>query len=172
MSVAGSRTAIADEAVEATAAAAFAEVFTEGWRAPRNADAFADHFEPHLTDDVRMIQPQLPTLTGKRAFREQFARPLFELIPDIHAEVHEWAASGSVLYIHFTLLGTLGGKPVRWECIDRILLRDGLCEERRAHFDPAPLLQAVITRPRAWPTFARIQTRRLLAGLRRTGGEK
>jgi len=142
--------------------------FIEGWRAPAGADAFADHFERVCTEDVRMIQPQLPTLVGREAFREGFVRPTFDLIPNLHATVHDWAASGDVIFINFTLEGTVGGKQVRWPCVDRVVLRDGLACERRAYFDPAPLLRAVATRPRAWPTFARIQGSRLLGAL--TGG--
>jgi hypothetical protein len=74
----------------------WAAAFAEGWRAPRSADAFADHFEPWFTDDVRRVQPQLPDLVGKRAFRERFARPLFALVPDLHATVRTWAGSGDV----------------------------------------------------------------------------
>lgn len=146
---------------EAAAAEAWVAEFIEGWRAPRSADAFADHFERILTDDVRMIQPRMPTLVGKRAFRERFARPVFALIFDLHAEVHDWAARGEVIYINFTLAGTLGGTPVRWTCVDRIVLRDGLAAERRAFFDPAPLLRAVASRPRAWLPVARTQARLL-----------
>jgi ketosteroid isomerase-like protein len=164
--------------------------FIEGWRAPKSPDAFADHFDAVLTDDVRMIQPQLPTMVGKTAFREGFVRPTFALIPDLHATVHDWAVrrseakprraaveapdsdeAGDVVFINFTLAGTLGGKPLSWPCIDRIVLRDGLACERRAYFDPTPLLRAVLTRPRAWPGFARIQAGRL-AGALRQGGKR
>jgi hypothetical protein len=148
--------------------------FIDGWRAPSDADSFADHFEPICTDDVRMAQPQLPTLIGKRAFREEFCRPTFALIPDLHAEVHDWAVNeaGDVILISFTLAGTLGGKPLRWPCVDRVVLSDGLACERTAYFDPAPLLRAVATRPRAWAPFARLQGARLLRGLRNRGGRK
>lgn len=144
-------------------AAEFVPKFIEGWRAPASADAFSDFFDPYFTDHVRMIQPQLPVLVGRRAFREQFARPTFELIPDLRAEVHDWSASGDVAFINFTLMGTLGGRAVRWPCVDRIVMRDGLVAERRAYFDPTPLLRAVLMRPRAWPKFARI---RLTGGTR------
>ncbi len=149
----------ASPAGAAGSAEIFVETFTEGWRAPAGGDEFADFFEPHFTDDVRMIQPQLPVLVGKRAFREQFARPTFKLIPDLHADVHDWSASdaGTVVFINFTLSGTLGGRPVSWPCVDRIVTRGGLVAERRAYFDPGPLLKAVLTRPRAWPTFTRIR---------------
>jgi SnoaL-like domain len=156
----------------ANAAERWVSEFIEGWRAPKSADAFADHFERVCTPDVRMIQPQMPTLVGREAFRERFARPSFALIPDLHAVVHDWAASGEVILISFTLSGTLGGKPISWPCVDRVILRDGLASERRAYFDPTPLLRAVATRPRAWPAFARIQLARLLGGLRPNGGIK
>jgi ketosteroid isomerase-like protein len=153
-------------AAGAAAGASEAEVwvteFIEGWRAPAGAEAFADHFERVCTDDVRMIQPQMPTLVGKRAFRERFVRPLFDFIPDIHATVHDWAATGDVIFISFTLEGTLGGRQVSWPCVDRIVLRDGLAVERRAYFDPTRILRAVATRPRAWPRLVRLQARQIL----------
>jgi ketosteroid isomerase-like protein len=152
------------------AAQRFVEQFAAGWRDAVDADAFSDHFEPLLTDDVRLIQPQVPTTVGKKAFREVFARPLFELIPDIRAEVHRWAAREDFVLIEFTLSGTLGGRPVSWKVVDRIILRDGLVAERLAYFDPTPLLAAIATRPRAWPTFARLQFSQIRNRLR--GGDR
>jgi ketosteroid isomerase-like protein len=140
--------------------------FIEGWRAPADAESFADDFDRLMTDDIRLVQPQVPTAVGRRAFREQFARPVFELIPDLHANVHRWAASGDAVMIEFTLSGTLGGRPVSWNCVDRVILSDGLATERRAYFDPTPLLAAVATRPRVWPRFARLQARQLRRRLR------
>jgi len=87
----------------ADAAGAFVEAFAEGWRAPTGRDAFAEHFEPWLDPQVRLIQPQTPVLVGHRAFREQFVRPLFALVPDIHGTVNGWAYSGDTLYIEVTL---------------------------------------------------------------------
>jgi ketosteroid isomerase-like protein len=135
--------------------------FIEGWRAPADADSFADHFDDLLADDIRLIQPQVPITVGRRAFREQFARPLFELIPDLHGTVGRWAADGDTVLIEFTLSGTLGGRSLSWECVDRVTLRDGRAAERRAYFDPMPLLAAVAGRPRVWPRFARLQTQQL-----------
>src|ERR671927_309457 len=48
--------------------------FTEGWRAPTGPQAFADHFRSRLSSDVRLIQPQLPTVVGHRGFEERFVR--------------------------------------------------------------------------------------------------
>ena len=131
--------------------------FTEGWRAPREADAFVAYFRPMLAPDVRLVQPQLPDVTGLDAFESEFVRPLFALIPDIRAEVERWAAQGDVLYIELTLRGTPGGRPISWRACDRVTLRDGLAIERESYFDPGPLLAAVATRPRAWPPFLRLQ---------------
>ena len=135
--------------------------FIEGWRAPSGAAAFAAHFRPMLAPDVRLTQPQLPDVIGPDAFESEFVRPLFALIPDIRAEVERWAAQGDVLYIELTLRGTLGGRPISWRACDRVTLRAGLAIERESYFDPGPLLAAVVTRPRAWPPFLRLQARRL-----------
>jgi len=132
--------------------------FAEGWRAPRDADGFADHFERMFTPDARLIQPQLPVVVGRRALREEFARPFFALIPDAHAEVERWAAHGDTIYIDVVLRGTLGGAPITFRSCDRITLDDdGLATERVANSDPLTLLAAVATRPRAWPAFLRLQ---------------
>jgi hypothetical protein len=53
--------------------------FAAGWAEPTDADSFCDHFEPLLADEIRLVQPQLPTVVGKRAFREHFARVLGDL---------------------------------------------------------------------------------------------
>lgn len=36
-----------------------------------------------------------------------------------------------------------------------------LAVERESYFDPAPLIAAVATTPRAWPRFLRLQARNL-----------
>ncbi len=131
--------------------------FEAGWRDPGGVDDFVAHFLPMLDPGVRMVQPQLPTLVGHEQFRRGFAEPLFAMIPDLHGTVRGWAADGDVIFIDLVLEGTVGRKAVRMETVDRITLRDGLCVERVAFIDPAPLLKAVLMSPRAWPRFARIQ---------------
>ncbi|MDQ6914739.1 MAG: nuclear transport factor 2 family protein [Actinomycetota bacterium] len=144
-------------------AAAWVEAFAEGWRAPRDADSFVDHFLPWLAPDVRLVQPQMPELVGYDAFRHGFARPLFGLIPDLHGELVDWAAHGDRIYIELVLHGTLGGRPLTLHTVDRVTLGpDGRATERIAHMDPLPLVSAVAARPRAWPAFARAQLRQLL----------
>ena len=36
--------------------------FAEGWRAPSDPEAFAAHFRDLLSPEIRLIQPQLPTM--------------------------------------------------------------------------------------------------------------
>jgi ketosteroid isomerase-like protein len=144
------------------------EGFARGWRAPAGPDAFAAHFRELLAPDVRLIQPQLPTVVGHQAFEEGFVRPTFALIPDIHGVVERWAARGDSLYIELTVSGTLGGRPVSWRACDRVTLRDGVAVERESYFDPTILIGAISRRPRAWPLFVRLQARQLLNRHRRS----
>jgi hypothetical protein len=137
--------------------AAWVEGFAEGWRAPRDPDAFAAHFRPLLSPSVRLIQPRLPATVGYGAFEERFVAPLFALIPDLHGEVERWAARDDTLYIELTLRGSLGRRSFSLRACDRITLRDGLAVERESYFDPAPLLAAIAATPRAWPRFLRLR---------------
>jgi hypothetical protein len=156
---------------EGTAAAeAWVHEFAEGWRAPAGADAFADHFDRVIDPAIRLIQPQIPTLVGKDAFRHRFVRPLFTLIPDLRGEVERYSVGDNVAYIELTLRGTLGGHPIAWRVCDRVLLRDGLAIERESYMDPSPLLLAVLTRPRAWPRLLRARGTELFHRLKRRKG--
>jgi hypothetical protein len=140
-----------------SAAGAFVRAFAEGWRAPIDGEHFADHFEPWLDPYVRLVGPLVPTVVGRRAFRERFARPLFELVPDLHGTVEGWAARGEALYIELRLEGTVGKRTVTLRGCDRVTLRDGRAIERIAHLDPTPLLRAVARTPGAWPRALRQQ---------------
>jgi ketosteroid isomerase-like protein len=146
---------------QASEAAAWVSMFAEGWAEPVDADHFCDHFEPWFHPEVRMIQPNLRPTVGPTAFREQFARPLFDLVPDLHGTVEGWAVSGESVYIELRLEGTVGRRPFTMRTCDRIKLRDGKAYERVAYLDPAPLLKAVAASPRSWPGFLRSQLRSL-----------
>jgi hypothetical protein len=143
------------------AAGAWVEMFAEGWANPVDADTFCDHFEPHFQEDVRMIQPSVRPVVGKRAFREEFARPLFDLVPDLHGTVESWAASGDTIYIELRLEGTIGKRPFTMHTCDRITLRDRKAVERFAYLDASPLIKAVARSPRSWPKFLSTQIRSL-----------
>ncbi|HEY3191287.1 MAG TPA: nuclear transport factor 2 family protein [Solirubrobacterales bacterium] len=142
-------------------AEAWVAMFTEGWANPVDADTFCDHFDPWFDPEVRMIQPSVRPVVGKRAFREEFARPLFELVPDLHGTVENWAAAGAVIYIELRLEGTIGERPFTLHSCDRIKLRDGKAVERFAYLDATPLVKAIARSPRSWPRFIRTQLRSL-----------
>lgn len=147
--------------VAATDAETWVRGFEEGWRSPDGPDGLARHFGPMVDPDVRLIQPQMPLLVGREGLLEGFAKPLFALIPDVHAVVEDWAVRGDVAFIEIRLEGTLGGKPIALRVVDRITLRDGVAVERGSYTDPLPLLAAVLRRPRAWPRFLRMQAMQL-----------
>jgi ketosteroid isomerase-like protein len=144
---------------QAEASAAWVAMFAEGWEKPVDADSFCDHFDPWLDPEVRMIQPQLAPTVGRLAFREQFARPLFELVPDLNGTVEGWASSGDSVYIELRLEGTVGRRSFTMRTCDRIKLRNGKAVERVAYLDPGPLLKVVAASPSAWPRFIRSQIR-------------
>src|SRR6266540_1793728 len=160
-STAATKTAAGSTAAAYAAADTWVEMFAEGWANPIDADTFCDHFDPWFQPDVRMIQPQLAPVVGKRAFREEFARPLFDLVPDLHGIVENWAASGDVVYIELRLEGTVGRTPFTMHTCDRIKLRDGKATERFAYLDATPLVKAVARSPRSWPKFLKTQLRSL-----------
>jgi ketosteroid isomerase-like protein len=141
--------------------------FAAGWRAPSGPEAFAGHFRPMLAPDIRLIQPQLPTMVGHRAFEDEFVKPLFELMPDLRGEVERWASRGDTLFIELTLHGTLAGRALSWRACDRVTLRDGVAIERESYVDPSPLIAAVARTPRAWPAFVRLRARSALANITR-----
>jgi limonene-1,2-epoxide hydrolase len=130
-----------------TGAAEFVERFETAW-SRSNAKALGEL----LADDVVLVQPAMSAIKGKKEAEESFSK-LFGLIPDLHVQVHRWAASDDVLFIEFTLVGTFGGEEVSWPAVDRFLLRDGLVAERISYFDPMPLFLTTLRRPRGWRRF-------------------
>src|SRR5690348_14869283 len=150
------------------AAADWVARFEEGWAAPANAAAFCAHFAPILDPAIRLLQPQMPATTGLDAFERDFVAPLFELMPDVHARIGNWASLGETIFIELTIAGTLrGGCGVSWHACDRVVLRDGLAVERESYFDPSPILAALARSPRAWPAFARMRLAPALRGQKR-----
>ena len=78
----GTATGIREATEEQTGAAAtWVAMFAEGWADPVDADTFCDHFDPWFDPEVRMIQPSVRPTVGRKGFREEFARPLFTLVP-------------------------------------------------------------------------------------------
>jgi hypothetical protein len=136
---------------------ALVEEFDAKWRAGGPAREFVERFTPMLDPQIRLVQPQVPTLVGLEAFERDFAEPLFELMPDARAAVRGWAAHGDVVYVECDLMGTIGRRRVKIRFCDRLTLREGRIAERVAFLDASPLLKAVALTPRKWPVFVRGQ---------------
>ena len=130
-------------------AADFVARFTETW-----ADPSPERLNALLHPQGRLVQPLSKPLVGHDEHLAAWKR-LFAQFPDLRAEVHDWAGSGELVFIEFTLKATIGGRPYSWPCTDRIRLEDGLVKERIAYFDPLPLVATVLRRPSAWPAFIR-----------------
>jgi ketosteroid isomerase-like protein len=127
--------------------AAFVAFFADGWRiGATQPQRFFDHFGSRMTADAVMIQPLTPVGYGPRGLRAQL-EPVFRLIPDLRGEVVRWGRSEDGVLIELALRGTLGGRPIEWVTLDRIVLRDGRMAGRRAHFDSLPLIGALARRP-------------------------
>jgi SnoaL-like domain len=136
-------------------AADFATRFAEYWRAPT-----PEGLSTVLAKDVRLVAPMTPETTTLAEGQHAFAG-LFQLIPDLTAEMHRWGATADGVLIEFTLSGTAGGKPISWDSVDRFVLdEDGLATERVSYFDSAPIALAAARRPRAWPALLRSRLRR------------
>ena len=132
-----------------TAAVEFVGFFAEGWAVgATDPERFFAHFGPRLAPDARMIQPLSRDCFGPEGLRELFA-PLFRAIPDLRGEVVRSGETADGVVIELTLRGTLGGRPIEWTTVDRIVLRDGVIAERKAYFDPLPLALQLLSRPRA-----------------------
>jgi ketosteroid isomerase-like protein len=141
----------------ATDLEAVVEAFDAKWRAGGPAAAFVERWKDLLDPEIRLVQPQVPTLVGYEAFARGFVEPFFALMPDARGEVIGWATAGETAYVEIEITGTIGRRKVTLRSCDRLTVRGGRIVERVAYADPGPLLAAVALTPRAWPTFIRMQ---------------
>ena len=132
--------AAADESAE------FADFFAAGW-ALGAGGGFFEHVLPRMDPQVVLDQPLGGELRGHAGVRALF-EPLFRAIPDLRGEVVRWGRTDDGVLIELTLRGTLGGRPLEWTVVDRIVLRDGIIVARRSYFDPLPLALPLLRSPR------------------------
>jgi len=132
-------------------AAEFVARFAKTW-----ADPSPERLNELVHPDVVFVQPIEPVVRG-HAMASAFWRRLFTLIPDLRGEVISWAHREDVVFIEVRLHGTLGGRPIEWVSVDRILLDSGKVRQRVANFNPLPLIRALALRPAALVGF--IKTR-------------
>jgi ketosteroid isomerase-like protein len=137
-------------------AADFVRRFAEFWQAP-----VVEHLDTVLAPDARLTAPMVSTTCGLEAGKRTFV-DLFELIPDMTAEVHRWGATSDGVLIEFTVRGTASGAPISWQSVDRFVLNeDGLATERFTYFDSLPLVLALVRHPRTWHGFTRSRIKQM-----------
>jgi hypothetical protein len=130
--------------------AEFVERFAAWW-----SDPDPDRLGELLAEDVRLVQPLAPDTHGLADGQAEF-RKLFRFLPDLRGQVHDSSGDGNVLFIHFTLSATYGGREISWDAVDRFVLReDGLATERVSFFDSQPLGLQMLSQPRGWLQLAR-----------------
>lgn len=131
------------------AAERYVDIFSKCWKL-KDPQLFLDQFCDSMSKDIRLEQPLIPTSIGHQAFRQEFYR-LRTFIPDINGNVTSWSWNSMYLYIELTLSGTLGGRNVAWNLVDRLKLdKDNKCSERISYFDPLPLILYIILTPTCW----------------------
>jgi ketosteroid isomerase-like protein len=121
------------------------DLFAQGWHRP------GPHaFDELLADDAELVQPLLRSGRGRAVWHAE-ARRLLRLAPDLRGEVLSWAGRDDVVFIDVRLSATVGGRPLVFRSLDKLLVdRDGRVLRREAFFDPAPVALALLLRPAAW----------------------
>ncbi len=130
-------------------AARFVRAFAEFWDRPT-----LERFRALMHPEVRLIQPLAPPAHGIEEAAVWFLG-IQDLLPDIRIAVQSWSGTSEALFIEWTATATFGGRPVRWNAVDRFRLDGGLARERIAYFDALPLVGTIVTRPAGWPHVLR-----------------
>jgi ketosteroid isomerase-like protein len=131
------------------------DLFAKGW----------DHPDPHawdelLAEDAELVQPLVRSGRGRVVWQEE-ARRLLRLAPDLRGDVVGRAGRDDVVFIDVRISATVGGKPLIFRSLDKLLISpDGRVLRREAFFDPVPVALALLLRPAAWLRSARFLLRR------------
>ncbi len=116
--------------------------FKETWAAPSvHRFRFLDLFSPEIV----LVAPLAGRTRGREAGYAAFRRT-FALLPDLTAEVHDWSATDDHIWISMTFRTNVRG-PLSWRSVDVLKLSGGVVTERRAYFDPLPLLRYFLRHP-------------------------
>ena len=120
--------------------------FRECWASPK------ERLEPML----RLLSPDVvlkattspPMSRGRDAARSAFKR-VFRALPDLRADVVDWATHDDRLFIEMTFRTRIGAADVAIPNVDRFRFENGVAVERVAHFDSGVMRRAVLRSPKA-----------------------
>jgi predicted SnoaL-like aldol condensation-catalyzing enzyme len=133
---------------QTTAAEEFVTFFEELWAVgSTDPERFFRMLDERTTPDTVLSQPMAAPVRGPAGARELFGT-LFEAIPDLKVDVLRWGPTSDGALLEIRLHGTLGGRPLAWEAVDRFVLSDGKIAARHSYFDPLPLGKAMALSPR------------------------
>ena len=121
----------------------FIDAFRDVWREPT-----LDILMSLLREDVTLIQPLSPTLTGKKHARQAFRRILFRF-PGMRGEINGGLGEDTQVMIDWTMIVPIGRHEIRLPVIDKVTLEDERVKLRVAYFDPTPLIGPLLRSPRA-----------------------
>ncbi len=134
---------------QTTAAEEFVAFFERVWAVGgSDPERFFTMLAERTEPDALLTQPMAAPVRGPAGQRELFGT-LFEAIPDLRVDVLRWGATSDGAMLEIRLHGTMGGRPVAWEAVDRFVLREGQIAARHSYFDPLPLGRAMALAPRA-----------------------
>lgn len=121
--------------------AQFVARFERAWTT-RTTEALATLLHP----DVRLVQPLSRPLLGRDAALRSLAS-FIAVTPDLRITLRRWSGDGAILFIEFSFHGSVGGRAIQLDIVDRVELVDGLVRDRTAYFNPAPLVRALLAQP-------------------------
>lgn len=124
-----------------SSAEVFVAAFTDFWISP-----CPERLPDLLHDDVRLVQPLAPPVTGIRAAQSHFER-FCRCLPGLQANVDRWCGDGDLVFIEFTLHARLGRDELHWPNVNRLILREGKAAERATYFDPLAVLPTLLRHP-------------------------
>jgi ketosteroid isomerase-like protein len=119
-----------DQTNDAAAAADWVDRFSERWRDGADLDRLRDLMHP----DTQNLIPPMHEPADREGVIALFKRSR-EQLPDLRLEVIRWASSGDTVFVEWAASATVAGRPVRWQGVDRVRLRDGRTYEGRVYWD-------------------------------------
>ncbi|MGB5809045.1 MAG: nuclear transport factor 2 family protein [Polyangiales bacterium] len=130
----------------------FVARFAELWSNPQ---LHAPVFGQLLGRRIRLVAPMTPTTTDRESGLHSL-RKVFVAVPDLRASVLRWSQADDALFIEMRFTGTIGGRKVSWNNVDRFRFEGGVAVERVAYFDPTVLQRALLRSPSGWVQLLRL----------------
>jgi len=113
----------------AAAAASWVAQFRAHWR-----DGNIDRLRELMHPDTQNLIPPMREPADREGVIAMFKQTL-ERMPDLRLEVIRWAASGDAVFLEWAATATVAGRPIRWQGVDRVRLRDGRTFEGQVYWD-------------------------------------